>query len=131
MLIDSDAFIGLIMEADIHNKRVKAAFQEIGKANRVLAATNLVIIETTAMLSRRVNYTLACRFLEFIQDGDIPIIYIDKAMQDAMHTLFLVQNREKTSPVDCANVVVAKQLGIPSIFSFDNFYKNFGLKLVG
>jgi predicted nucleic acid-binding protein len=30
--------------------------------------------------------------------------------------------------VDCANAVVAQQLGIPQVFSFDRFYKQFGLK---
>lgn len=131
MLVDSDALISLIVEADVHAGRASAAFQQFGREGKRLAATNLVVTETAAMLSRRVSYHLACRFLEFIDQGDIPLIYIDKAFQEATHQLFLAQNREKTSPIDCANVVVAQYFGIQAIFGFDAFYKHFGLTLVG
>ncbi|MBX3083958.1 MAG: PIN domain-containing protein [Anaerolineae bacterium] len=130
-LVDSDAFIGLFFEQDVHFARAGAAFRHFAKVGNVLVTTNLVITETAAMLSRRISYPLACRFIEYIQAGNFPIIYVDKQLQDSTHTIFLAHQREKTSPVDCSNVAVARYYSIPSILGFDGFYKDYGLSLAG
>ena len=83
------------------------------------------------MLSRRISQSIACRFVDFISDGDFPIIYLDKALQDAAHAIFLPQTSEGTSMVDCTNVAVSQYYNIPTIFGLDHFYTKFGLALIG
>lgn len=130
-VVDSDAFIGFFVEQDAHFKRAQAAFRSCAAAGQILVTTNLVVTETASMLSRRISYGVACRFVEYIRDGDFPIIYLDKALQDASYAIFLAQNREGTSMVDCANVAVSRYYSIPTIFGFDSFYRKFGLALIG
>lgn len=129
-LVDSDAFIGFIVEQDVHFSRARHAFHAFASSSRVLVTTNLIITETASMLSRRVRYELACRFIRYIRASAIPIIYTDKTIHETAHDLFLNQNRENTSMVDCTNVV-AQYYNIPSILGFDGFYEKFGLRLVG
>ncbi|MEP7288433.1 MAG: hypothetical protein ABI947_22000 [Chloroflexota bacterium] len=130
-LVDSDAFVGFFVEQDAHFQRCRSAFQAFAGSEKILVTTNLVVTETASMLSRRITYAIACQFIEFIRDGDFPLIYLDRTLQDSAHTIFLAQNREATSMVDCANVAVSRYYSIPSILGFDAFYKKFGLALVG
>ena len=130
-LVDSDAFVGFFVEHDIHFKRAQAAFRAAAQSGQILVTTNLVVTETASMLSRRVSYGIACRFVRYIRDGDFPIIYLDKALQDSSHAIFLAQHREATTMVDCSNVAVSRYYSILTIFGFDSFYKKFGLALVG
>lgn len=130
-LVDSDAFIGFIVEQDVHFSRARHAFHTFASSNRVLVTTNLIVTETASMLSRRVRYELACRFIRYIRDSAMPIIYTDKAIHETAHDLFLKQNKENTSMVDCSNVAVAHYYNIPAILGFDGFYEKFGLTLVG
>jgi predicted nucleic acid-binding protein len=68
--------------------------------------------------------------LEYIASGDFPVIYIDGAFQTLAVTIFKEQENKHTSLFDCANVAVARNLGIPKIFSFDRAYpKKFELSL--
>jgi predicted nucleic acid-binding protein len=130
-LVDSDAFVGFFVERDVHSHRSRSAFREFAGSGQILVTTNLVVTETASMLSRRISYAIACRFIEFIRDGDFPIIYLDRALQDSAHAIFLAQNHEGTSMVDCANVAVSRYYSVPSVFGFDAFYRKFGLALVG
>ena len=130
-LVDSDAFVGFFVEQDAHFHRSRAAFRSFADSRQILVTTNLVVTETASMLSRRITYAIACRFIEYIRDGDFPIIYLDQALQDSAHSIFLAQNREGTSMVDCSNIAVSRYYSIPSILGFDEFYKKFGLAMVG
>ena len=131
VLVDSDAFISFFVVQDAHYKHAQTAFHAFSSSGQILVTTNAVITETASMLSRRISYPVACRFVEFIRDGDFPIIYLDRALQDSAHSIFLVQNKENTSMVDCTNVAVARYYSIPTIFGFDRFYTKFGLALIG
>ena len=130
-LPDSDAFIGLFVDHDAHFQQAQQAFHSFASSERLLVTTNLVITETASMLSRRIRYELACRFIKYIRDGNFSIIYTDKYIHETANDIFLAQNRENTSMVDCANVAVARYYNIPTILGFDGFYEKFGLKLVG
>lgn len=130
-LVDSDAFIGLFVEQDVHFPQAQQAFHAFADSGQALVTTNLVISETATMLSYRIRYAVACRFLQYIQDSQFPIIYIDKVIHAGASELFLNQQKEKTSVVDCANVVVAQYYNIPSILGFDGFYRKFGIETAG
>ncbi len=129
-LVDSDAFVGLFVEHDAHFSQAQHAFHAFASSHRLLVTTNLVITETASMLSRRIRYELACRFIEYIRAGNFPVLFIDKSIHEEASDIFLDQQQEKTSMVDCANVAVARYYNIPSILGFDKFYKKFGLELV-
>lgn len=131
VLVDSDAFIGFFVEEDAHFKQAQTSFRAFSAAGQILVTTNAVVTETASMLSRRISYKIACRFVEFIRDGDLPLIYLDRALSDSAHAIFLVQNKEGTSMVDCTNIAVSRYYSIPTIFGFDHFYTKFGLALVG
>jgi predicted nucleic acid-binding protein len=125
VLIDSDAFVGLLYEKDAHHQKAVALFSQLENKKIALVSTNYIILETATVLSHRQGQSVARMFLKFVQQ--IPIIHIGEALHKQSLDLFRRQIRRGTSVVDCSNVVLMKHYGIPKIFSFDKVYaKDFG-----
>ncbi len=130
VLVDSDALIALISEHDVHHARAQAIFERCRHDPIRLLTTELVIAETTSMLSRRLSYALACQFIHFVRRTGLPVIFLTADLQEQAYTVFLNEQRERTTAVDCANIVVAHHYGIGSLFSFDGIYTRHNLHLV-
>lgn len=129
ILIDSDAFIGLMLEPDAHHKRAYTFFTQIKKQRLEVVTTSFVIAETATVLSNRKGQETARAFLDFVEK--IPTIHITEELQKEATLLFKQQNQRGTSLVDCSNVVVMRWFNIPTLFGFDKFYnKYFGLQTV-
>jgi predicted nucleic acid-binding protein len=126
VLVDTDAFVGKFYPRDAHHARCKAMFAELRAERKRLVTTSLVVLETATVLSNRTGQEAACRFLEgFIKAGKIDVVHISQELQNEAVDLFLEQTKKGTSVVDCSNVVVMHRYHIPTIFSFDRFYKAF------
>jgi predicted nucleic acid-binding protein len=128
ILIDSDAFIGLLVEKDAHHAYAHEMFERVAKEN--IQISNYVLLETATWLSGRISQALAKTFLSFIRESEFPVLFVDAPLQAETEALFLAQDVKGTSIVDCANVIIARRFGIRRIFSFDGFYKRCGLSLL-
>lgn len=125
-LVDTDAFVGWFYPQDAHHSRCKAMFTQLKSQQRRLVTTNLVTLETATVLSYRTGQTAARKFVEgFIRAGKMDVIPVSPELLDEAFDLFLEQAKKGTSVVDCSNVVVMRRFHIPTIFSFDRFYKAF------
>lgn len=132
VLIDSDAFVGWLVERDAHHQKITRILEHLKAKKMPLITTSAVVTETATVLSHRIGQQLAQLFLaEVIEKEDFPVVFISESIYHAALTLFKSQTQRGTSFTDCANVIVANQLGLRSIFSFDQAYpKYFGLKLL-
>jgi predicted nucleic acid-binding protein len=133
VLIDSDAFIGWMIEADTHHQQTVQIFNHLVAEQVKFATTSLVVGEAATVLSHRKGQELARTFLdEVIEKGKFLVIYITEALHQEALNIFKEQTKKGTSVVDCANVAVIRQFCIPRIFSFDKVYPNkFGVKFAG
>ena len=131
VLIDSDAFVGWMVELDAHHQKASQVFDRLHLEDTRLVTTSLVVLETATVLSHRSGQSLAKTFLdEVIEKGQFPVIHILEDFYHQTLNIFKTQTKKGTSITDCANVAVARQFNIPTIFSFDQVYsKSFGLKM--
>src|SRR4051794_40787887 len=81
ILIDSDAFVGLMLERDAHYAHACAIFDRL-KAGNVSAVTmSFVVAETATVLSHASGQALARTFLDdVINKPGFPVIFIDEAL---------------------------------------------------
>src|SRR5690606_3715290 len=94
-----------------------------------LLTTNLVITETASWLSYRAGQSKAKAFIDFSQH--IETVLVTEKLHRQTVRLFTQQDQNRTSFVDMANVVVAREMRIGEIFSYDKVYrKRFDLTLV-
>ncbi|MEZ4667870.1 MAG: PIN domain-containing protein [Anaerolineae bacterium] len=121
VLVDSDAFIGLMVEHDAHHPQARTIFQRLINQQTVMGTTNYVITETASTLSYRFSLDYAKNFLTLVDD--FLMITITPDIHTQTSQLFRQQDRAKTSFVDMSNVTVMKALDIPAIFSFDTIYQ--------
>ena len=130
ILIDSDAFVGWLLEGDTHYERAGEIFAQLQQHQMAAATTSAVIAETATVLSHRQGQKLARTFLEILETGDLPVIYITESFYREGLAIFKEQPQRGTSVTDCTNVAVCQHLEIESIFSFDQVYhKRFDLQL--
>lgn len=122
VLIDSDAFVGMFFRQDAHHQLAKEIYERFRIQDSRLVTTNFVIAETATVLSRYDGQPLARSFLSFARSGNLPIIFITSALQEATEQIFVASENKNTSMVDCSNVAVMQEFRIPAIFSFDKFY---------
>jgi predicted nucleic acid-binding protein len=120
VLIDSDAFIGLLVKEDANHARAEEVFANIQEYRLNPATTNLVVAETATLFSRRSGQDSACLFLDFAKK--FQTIYLDERLHQLTVALFEQQRKKNTSFVDMANVVVARELDIPQLAAFDRVY---------
>ena len=122
VLIDTDAFVGLFLKQDAHHTLAKEVYTRFGQDQKRLVTTNFVIAETATVLSRYDGQPIARSFLSFARSGNLPIIFITSALQEAAEQIFVASENKGTSVIDCSNVAIMKQFHIPVIWSFDKFY---------
>jgi len=123
ILVDSDAFVGLLLERDAHHERATRLFDEIASEGASIVTNSFVIAETATVLSHRVGQELARIFLnEVIEQGRFPTVFVTEALQQQAIEIFKMQESRGTSMTDCVNVAIVRQLQISKIFSFDMFY---------
>jgi len=126
VLIDTDAFIGWMVETDAHHPAALKAFDYL-RQNRLEPVTiQPVIGEGLTLLSHRQGQAQARQFMQLVLT--LPAIAIDDTLHQDTLAVFAEQRRKGTSYVDMANVVVMRRLRIPLILSFDKVYtRDFGL----
>lgn len=131
VLVDCDAFVGFFFSNDAHHSACYTIFEQFSKDHTNLATTNYTIAETATVLSRHSGQPLARSFLDYVETGVFPIIYVDEMIQAQAISIFRDVENKKTSLFDCANVAVMRKFGISKIFSFDHIYsKRFHLPTV-
>lgn len=131
VLVDSDAFVGAMLEKDAHYKEAKAIFGSFREKSTQIVTTSAVIGETATVLSHRVGQEVANKFLTATTIfGGIAVVHIDEQLHQEALSIFMKQQIKGTSYVDCVNVVVCRKFNISHIFSFDKAYpKYFGIEL--
>ncbi|MEZ4621171.1 MAG: hypothetical protein R2867_37500 [Caldilineaceae bacterium] len=110
VLVDSDAFVGLLLEKDAHHKRCTELFAEIASRQVPLVTTSSVVAETATVLSHRVGQELARVFLEdVIEQGKFPTVFVTGALHQQALEIFKMQEGRGTSMTDCVNVAIMRQ----------------------
>ena len=132
IIIDTDAFIGLMHETDALHAQATAIYQSLKEQRVQFTTTSAVVTETATLLSCRRGQAAACKFLhDFIDSGAFPVIFVKEALYQQGLAFFKAQTKKGTSFTDCVNAATCHQLEMPWIFSFDQVYaKKFGLQLV-
>ena len=123
ILFDSDAFVGWLWPDDKLFIKANQIFEQIKQKQLRIVTTSWVIAEAATVLSHREGQILARSFMKRMRDMRFPTIHIDEVLQSEAEKLFERQEKKGTSMVDCGNIIVMQRYKIPTIFSFDRFYK--------
>lgn len=131
IFVDSDAYIGIYFPKDPHHKKAVALVDELKRLQEELVTSWETIDEVATKLSFLSTKEIASRFLRDRRQSDEKIVFVDESLSEAIIGLFLKQRSKRVSLTDCANMAIARKLGIEIFLSFDNHYCQNGFKLFG
>ena len=125
IFIDTSGLLAMLVENDINHERAAFIFNRLLDQSEPLVTTNYVIVETIALLQRRIGL----QAVRILLDRVIPALEIEWMNSD-LHaesiSSLLIANRRLLSIVDCSSFVVIQRMSITTIFTFDEHFEQQG-----
>ena len=126
--VDTAALLAIVDTKDTHHETAKE-FWEKQVLIADFRANNYVTVELIALIQNR----LGLEAVRVLVDRLLPVIEIDwldaGQHETAVHNL-LTANRRNLSLVDCASFETMRRLGIKTVFTFDEHFREQGFDVV-
>ena len=126
---DTSALFALLVATDENLRRAALAFQGLERRQAALVTTSYVLVETYALLARRVGVDAVRKF----RAGLAPLLdvaWVDSALHEAALDLALERSRSGISLVDAASFLVMRSYGIEEAWAFDRHFRTAGFSLL-
>ncbi|HSB00034.1 MAG TPA: PIN domain-containing protein [Anaerolineales bacterium] len=125
--IDTSAFYAILYQKDENYTAASKIWADLVTRGDDLVSNNYVLVETIALLQRR----LGLEAVKAFQEDIVPILSIDwiseTKHQTAIQGLFIA-GRRYLSLVDCTSFETMRRLGIHSAFAFDPHFNEQGFE---
>jgi uncharacterized protein len=128
--LDTSAVLALFVPADVSHQEAKQIFENLRSRTAALLTTSYVLLETYALLGRRLGLAAVRTFREdFVPLLDV--VWVDSDLHDRGLDLLLERAVRDLSLVDTVSFLVIKERGIESAFAFDGHFDDEGLPRPG
>jgi uncharacterized protein len=125
VFVDTSAFYAVLDADDEGHPLAAAAWERMLGDNVTLHTSSYVLVETTALLQRRIGLDALRAFTADILPV-MDVTWVDEGIhRSALHAL-LVASRRDISLVDCVSFEVMRRLRIGEVFCFDPHFSEQG-----
>jgi predicted nucleic acid-binding protein len=121
VFVDTSAFLAIVGPSDTNHAAASTAWETLTLRGEELIVTNYILLETFALVQRRFGLTI----LRALQQTVVPYIqtyWVDASIHALGVVALLAANRRQLSLVDCTSFQVMRQLGIDTVFAFDEHF---------
>ncbi len=125
--VDTSALYALL-DTDDANHQV-AVHQFVSLRSEDLVTHNYVIVETAALVQRRLGLDAVARFVTDISPI-LRVVWIDEDLHSRAMTDVLTTGRRQVSLVDRVSFEVMRRHGVATAFAFDDDFLDEGFDLV-
>lgn len=129
VFVDTSALLAVLDRSDERHPKAKRTWEEMLGGEHVLVSHNYVLVETSAVLARRIG-TEAVRVFERDVAPILRLVWVTRDIHEAAVGAHLAAGRRSLSLVDCASFEVMRRAGIAAAFAFDTHFREFGYELV-
>ena len=93
--------------------------------------TSYTLVETIALLHRRLGFSAVADFSEWRRQSDIHVSWIDSRVHTEAWDRYMAERGRGLSFVDWTTVVLSREMRVPvPVFTFDAGFANQGLAVV-
>jgi predicted nucleic acid-binding protein len=127
--VDTSAFIALLVAEDENHARAARTWSSLIESNESLVTSNYIVVETCALLQRRIGMTALKKFLEDV----LPIVlieWVDMPMHDAGINGLMLSGRNGPNIVDCISFAIMRKLAITQAFTLDGHFSAVGFTVL-
>ena len=121
VFVDTSAFLAVLNPDDMNHQRATAMWEDLLRREEQLIVTNYVLLETIALAQRRHGIA----FVQNFQLAAAPVLaihWVDASIHALGIAALLAANRRPLSLVDCTSFQTMLQLGIDTVFAFDEHF---------
>lgn len=125
---DTSGLFAFLVENDYMHLRAENIFRSFAESDTQLLTSSYVLVETTALLQRRVGLGAVLDF----QDKILPlldIIWVDAHWHEKAVNRLVAINQKNVSLVDCLSFVIMDAREVHIAFSFDRHFEKNGYSL--
>jgi len=123
-LIDTGAIYAIAAAGDLHHSEAAQLMGTWVKKEGIFLLSDLVFIETMTLAKRRLGPEVAIRLgCELRENPIFSWISLSPALEQETWAAFKSYDDKEWSYTDCELLVLAKQLKITDVFSFDNHFR--------
>ena len=126
---DTSALYALLVRTEEGHAEVAAAFSRFLRGRRALVTSNYVILETAALLQRRIGLPAVRDFEERIAPL-LTLRWITEPLHRRAMDRLIRADRRGVSLVDCTSFEVMEGEGITEAFALDRDFAAAGFRLV-
>jgi len=129
IFVDTSALYALMDADDQHHARARDAWVEWLEQPVQFLTTNYVLLESIALIQRRIGMEAARQFEEELAPV-LLVHWVDAELHHIASRMMLAVGRRDLSLVDCTNIELMRHLGHQAIFAFDRHYAEQGLTVL-
>jgi predicted nucleic acid-binding protein len=121
VFVDTSAFLAILNPTDTNHTVATTAWASLLQPENQRVVTNYVLLETIALAQRRHGI----QSVQGFQLSAVPVLsihWLDAGIHTAGVVALLTANRRQLSLVDCTSFQVMRQLGINTVFAFDQHF---------
>jgi predicted nucleic acid-binding protein len=128
VLVDTGGFFALLAENDCDHERALEVFQQANSERWSLVTTNVVVIETYALLLNRTGQgrQQALGFLDHLERSKFRVERVTEADERLAIALVRAHADKTYSLCDALSFVVAERLGITEAIACDDDFRSYG-----
>lgn len=127
VFVDTSALYAALNGEDEHHSQAGELWAALLGGPDVLLTSNYVLLETIALLGRRLGPAAARDF----QTGFTPalqVVWVSEALHHRAVAALLTAGQRNLSLVDCVSFEIMRQLGIETAFAFDRHFVQQGFQ---
>jgi uncharacterized protein len=125
---DTSSLYALLSSSDSQHEKARNAFCRLTAEEAVLVSSSYVLVETYALLDRRLGREASRRFREEFAPL-IEIIWVDRDVHEQALDRFLA-SPHSVSLVDAVSFVCIREMRIDSVWTLDQHFADEGFEIV-
>jgi predicted nucleic acid-binding protein len=122
VFVDTSALLALLNPNDTAHKRARAAFDGLAAAGDALVTTSYVLVETYALVARRLGAEAVRAFRESFAPL-LEVTWVDEPLHEAGLDLLTARKSRRISLVDAVSFVAIRQRSVDRVFAYDDDFR--------
>jgi predicted nucleic acid-binding protein len=129
VFFDTSAAFALLVASDENHARAADAFRILAARGAGLTTTSYVLVETYALLMRRVGREACASFRDDVEPL-LAVSWVDESLHARGRDFLLRSQQSRLSLVDAVSFVSMKNDGIDEAFAYDRHFEDEGFVLI-
>ncbi len=125
VLVDTSALLAVLDRSDERHAEAKRIWQELLTGENVVVCHNYILVETSALLTRRFGMDAVGVFERDVVPV-LRLLWVTRDIHEAAVAAHLAAGRRALSLVDCASFEIMRRTGVRMAFALDPHFREFG-----